>query len=340
MAPVPKVQLSGGLEICRILNGMWQVSGAHGPIDSAKAAKAMDAYVNAGLTSFDMADIYGPAEEIFGSFYSQLKSRQGAEAAAGVQGLTKWVPRPGPMTRKVAEHAVDQSLRRMCVECLDCLQFHWWDYSDKRYLDALGHLSDLQQEGKIKELALTNFDTQRLEEITSKGIHISSNQVQYSLIDRRPGVKMAKFCQSEGIQLLTYGTLGGGLISERYLGTGEPTGRGQLNTASLSKYHNMIKLWGGWGLFQELLSTLSSLAQTRGCSIANVATSYVLDQPAVAGVIVGCRLGVPGAEHIADTLGTFQVRLSPADIDGIESVLGRSKDLMLTVGDCGNEYRN
>ncbi|XP_056155399.1 2,5-diketo-D-gluconic acid reductase A-like [Lampris incognitus] len=175
MTQVPKVRLSGGLEICRVLNGMWQVSGFHGTVDRRKAVEAMQAYVDTGLTTFDMADIYGPAEEIFGQFNSQLKS-SGSPAPA-LQGLTKWVPRPGPMDRTVVEKAVQYSLARMQVDTLDCVQFHWWDYRDKRYLDALGHLSDLQQEGVIRELSLTNFDTQRLEEITNKGIHISSNQV-------------------------------------------------------------------------------------------------------------------------------------------------------------------
>ncbi|KAJ8257513.1 hypothetical protein GJAV_G00186400 [Gymnothorax javanicus] len=336
MAQVPKVRLSGGLEICRLLNGMWQVSGAHGPIDPEKAVTAMQAYVDAGLTTFDMADIYGPAEDIFGKFNSQLKSVAPAQT---LQGLTKWVPRPGPMDRKVVEKAIQRSLSRMQVERLDCLQFHWWDYSDKRYLEALGHLSDLQQDGVIRELALTNFDTLRLEEILSRGIPISSNQVQYSLIDRRPAAKMEKFCLAHGIQILTYGTLGGGLISERYLGCREPKSRAELNTASLSKYKNMVDLWGGWELFQELLSVLDTVARRHGCSIANVATKYVLDQPAVGGVIVGCRLGVAGAEHIQDNLRSCGVSLTPEDLHAVHAVLQRSHDLLLTVGDCGDEYR-
>lgn len=56
---------------------------------------------------------------------------------------------------KVVEKAIQQSLKRMRVKSLDCLQFHWWDYSDKRYLEALGHLSDLQQEGVIRMYILS-----------------------------------------------------------------------------------------------------------------------------------------------------------------------------------------
>ncbi|XP_041859362.1 uncharacterized oxidoreductase At1g06690, chloroplastic-like isoform X2 [Melanotaenia boesemani] len=341
MSTVPKVSLAGGLEVCRILNGMWQVSGAHGAVNKTRAAEAMQAYVDAGLTTFDMADIYGPAEEIFGLFNSQLKSS--GNVAPALQGLTKFVPRTGPMERKVVEKALQRSMTRMQVDTLDCVQFHWWDYSDMRYLDALGHLSDLQQEGLICELALTNFDTQRLEEITNKGIRISSNQVQYSLIDQRPAVRMEQFCLANNIKLLTYGTLAGGLLSDRYLGSAEPKSRAELYTASLSKYKNMIDTWGGWSLFQDLLITLETIAKRHDCSVASVATRYVLDRPAVGGVIVGCRLGIAGAEqHISDSLCSCSpdLKLMAEDHVAIEAVTRRSRDLMALIGDCGDEYRN
>jgi len=118
----------------------------------------------------------------------------GAEGLGEIQAFTKWVPHPGPMSRQNVEQAIAVSLRRMGVDRLDLLQFHWWDYQDRRYLDALRHLADLRQEGRIRHLALTNFDTERLGIIIDAGIPIVSNQVQYSLVDRRPNAKMAAFC--------------------------------------------------------------------------------------------------------------------------------------------------
>ena len=213
----------------------------------------------------------------------------------------------------------------MGTECLDLLQFHWWDYRDARYLDALRHLADLRDEGKIRHLALTNFDTERLAIIAGHGIPIVSNQVQYSLVDRRPEARMAAFCGEHGVTLLTYGTLLGGLLSEKYLGRPEP-GRGELTTASLQKYKQMIDAWGGWALFQELLAALKRIADKHGVGIANVGARYVLDRPAVAGVIVGARLGL--AEHIADNTRTFGLALDAADLAAIEPVLAKSRDLM------------
>ncbi len=324
------------LSICRILNGMWQVSGAHGAIDPARAVEAMFAYHDAGFTTWDLADHYGPAEDLIGNFRRQFAARHGAERLPEIQAFTKWVPSPGAMTRHVVEEAVGVSLRRMGVGRLDLLQFHWWDYADARYLDALRHLADLQNDGKIRHLALTNFDTERLAVITGHGIRVRSNQVQYSLVDRRPASKMEAFCAAHGITLLTYGTLLGGLLSEKYLGHAEPS-RGELTTASLQKYKQMIDAWGGWTLFQELLVVLKRIADKHGVSIANVGVRCVLDRPAVAGVIVGARLGL--AQHIADNARVFNFALDAEDLAAVEPVLTKSRDLMRIIGDCGDEYR-
>ena len=315
---------------------MWQVSGAHGRIDSKTAIQSMFEYMDAGFNTWDLADHYGPAEDFIGEFRRQLIATRGKEALSNLQAFTKWVPRPTKMTKQLVEKNIDISLKRMDVEALDLLQFHWWEYRDKNYLDALQYMSELQAEGKIKHLALTNFDTEHLKIITSSGIRIVSNQVQFSLIDRRPEVNMVQFCTEHDIKLFAYGTLCGGLLSEKYLGQPEPR-TGELNTASLRKYKNMVDAWGGWSLFQELLSVLKQIATKHGVSIPNVAVRYILDKPAVAGVIVGARLSV--SEHIEDNARVFDLMLDTEDYDQINAVLGRSQNLYQLIGDCGDEYR-
>lgn len=330
-----RFQITSDLQICRLLNGMWQVSGSHGLINPTQAIASMFQYWDAGLTTWDLADHYGPAEDFIGEFRRQLLETQGQEAVANLQAFTKWVPRPGKMTRSLVEKNIDISRRRMKVDSLDLLQFHWWDYQDNNYLDALQFLTQLQQEGKIKHLALTNFDTKHLKIITDAGIKIISNQVQFSLIDRRPLVKMVNFCQQHDIFLLAYGTLAGGLLSDAYLGHPEPISN--LNTASLKKYKNMVDAWGGWQLLQQLLSVLKAIADQYRVSISNVAVRYILEQPSVAGAIIGARLGV--SEHIADNAKVFQFKLNSEDYQRLDTVLSQSRDLFQLIGDCGDEYR-
>jgi aryl-alcohol dehydrogenase-like predicted oxidoreductase len=127
-------ELTPDLHICRLLNGLWQVSGAHGAIDRRTAIEDMFAYHDAGFTTWDLADHYGPAEDFIGEFRSRMATNRGVEALASIQAFTKWVPEPGRMTRQIVEENIQVSLRRMGVDTLDLLQFHWWDYGDANYL--------------------------------------------------------------------------------------------------------------------------------------------------------------------------------------------------------------
>ena len=331
-----RFQFTADLRICRILNGMWQVSGAHGAIDPGAAVHSMVSYLDSGLTTWDLADHYGPAEDFIGEFRRRLQNSRGVDALSQLQAFTKWVPSPGRMTQELVETNVDLSLRRMDVETIDLLQFHWWDYQDESYLDALAYLSQLRDAGKIRHLGLTNFDTQRLKRIADQGLRMVSNQVQYSLIDRRPEVEMVRFCLEHDVKLLAYGTLCGGLLADEYLGKPEPAGR-DLTTASLRKYKQMIDAWGGWELFQELLTALKRIGDKHGVSVANLAVRYILDRPAVAGAIIGARLGV--SDRRAANVPVFDLNLDAEDHVQIEAVLSRSRDLYRLIGDCGDEYR-
>jgi aryl-alcohol dehydrogenase-like predicted oxidoreductase len=299
----------------------------------------MFAYVDAGLDTWDLADHYGPAEDLIGEFRQVWCRERDAASLSKVRAFTKWVPRPMRITKQIVSHAVQTSRQRMQVDSLDLLQFHWWDYSNPNYLDALRYLAELQTAGQISHLALTNFDTQHLGIILQEGIPIVSNQVQFSVVDRRPQVAMIPFCQQNNIQLLAYGTLCGGLLSEKYLGQAEP--RGSLDTASLRKYKNMIDVWGGWSLFQELLGVLKQIADKHSTNrqiqfkIPHVAMRYVLDQPQVAGVIIGARLSI--SQHIQENLQVFHLQLDDSDRQLIASCQGRN--LFELIGDCGDEYR-
>ncbi|KAL7115975.1 hypothetical protein ACP275_04G214700 [Erythranthe tilingii] len=327
------------LEICRVLNGMWQTSGGWGRIDREDAVQAMLRYADAGLSTFDMADHYGPAEDLYGIFINKVRRERPPEYLENVRGLTKWVPPPVKMTSSFVRDSINVSLKRMDVPALDMLQFHWWDYANTGYLDALKHLTDLKEEGKIKTVALTNFDTVRLEKILENGIPVVSNQVQHSIVDMRPQQRMAKLCQLTGVKLITYGTVMGGLLSEKFVDTNLtiPFAGPPLNTPSLQKYKRMVDAWGGWSLFQVLLQTLKKVASKHGVSIPTVAVRYVLDQQGVAGSMIGVRLGL--SDHIKDANAIFSLVLDVEDVSSILEVTQKGKDLMKIIGDCGDEYR-
>lgn len=329
-------QLAQDMTICRIVNGMWQVAGGHGDINREKAIQDMLRYHEQGFTTWDLADIYGPAENFIGEFRRHLLKLKGKDELDEVKSFTKWVPRPSTITRSMTNASIESSIRRMDVDYLDLLQLHWWDYNNPYYMDALKYLSELKDSGRIKHVGLTNFDTEHLQIISDSGVHIASNQVQYSIIDRRPEVQMIPFCSKNNINLLTYGTICGGLLSERYLGKAEPSGI-ELDTLSLQKYKKMIDVWGGWDLFQRLLVVLDMIAKKHSVSIPNVATNYILSKPTVAGVIIGVRLGI--VDHINDNVNVFNFDLDDADCDSIDDICKKSNNLFENIGDCGDEYR-
>jgi len=331
-----RYDLGHGLQISRIINGMWQVSGNHGYIDPSFVSDSMMEYHKEGYTTWDVADNYGPAEDFVKDFRHKLSQEKGEQELSNVEILTKIYTKSQMMSTSLIEESIDLSLSRMNLKSLDLLQFHWWDYNDKNYLDKLDYLTELRDKGKIKHLGLTNFDTEHLQIIADHGLELISNQIQYSIIDLRPKVQMEKFCIQHDMKFFTYGTLCGGFLSEKYLGCPEPF-ESDLNTLSLQKYKNMIDAWGGWNLFQELLGVLSEIAKKHDVSIANIATRYILDKPQVAGIIIGVRLGI--SEHISENSKIFGITLNADDNKRIQEIIDRSENLFESIGDCGDEFR-
>lgn len=332
MSQLETISLKPDLQIPRIVNGMWQVAGGHGMIDPAEAIPEMLNYHNDGFSAWDMADIYGPAEIFFGKFQEKLSTPNSENSI----GFTKFVPNPGPMTKSIVEYYIDESRKRMKVESIDLLQFHWWDYNDSNYFSALEQLDKLCKENKIKHLGLTNFNTEKLKKLVDGGFDLVSNQIQYSILDQRPKSKMIPFCQKNNIGIFGYGTLLGGFLSEKYLGVSEPT-RSDLDTSSLQKYKNMIDAWGGWNLFQELLNVLDEIAKKHRTSISNISVKFVLDTPGISCAIIGTRLGI--SEHRKSNLRIFTTSLDDSDYSKIKIVTSKANDLFEVIGDCGDEYR-
>ncbi|MFI5015865.1 MAG: aldo/keto reductase [Hyphomicrobiales bacterium] len=298
-------------------------------LDPELAASAMLDYARAGFDSFDMADHYGSAETISGCFLARVAAGERV-GACRPSVFTKWCPAPGPMTPEVVRAGVGRSLERLGVPTIDLLQFHWWTFEHPAYLDAMKGLAELRREGVIRHIGVTNFDTAHLRLLVKHGIEIVSNQVSFSLLDRRAAGEMSGFCLENGIRLLAYGTLAGGLMSERFLGQPEP----HVSDWSKMKYIRFVNAIGGWRVLQAILDVLGRVGHKHGVSISNVATRWVLEHPAVAAVIVGARLGE--REHRSDNLKVFSFALDAEDKAVIGAALADAAQLP---GDCGDEYR-
>ncbi|HZO21647.1 MAG TPA: aldo/keto reductase, partial [Steroidobacteraceae bacterium] len=182
------------------------------------------------------------------------------------------------------------------------------------YTETALELERLRKSGKIAHLGVTNFDVPHLQELLDAGIPILTNQVQYSLLDDRPGRGMVELCRDRNIALLCYGTVCGGFLSERWLHRPEP--EAGLANRSLVKYKLIIDDFGGWELLQRLLVTLARIATEHRTDIASVATRAILDRPQVAAAIVGAT----NTSHLIAHGHIEALRLSVADLGAIASV--------------------
>jgi aryl-alcohol dehydrogenase-like predicted oxidoreductase/enamine deaminase RidA (YjgF/YER057c/UK114 family) len=322
-------KLSSDLKISRIITGLWQMADIEREedIDPKAYAEKIIPYVEAGLTTFDMADHYGSSELIVGEYNIN-------NSTSDVQLLTKWVPKPGKVDKQSVSDAVQLALDRMKQTSIDLMQYHAWHYPDPSWLDALFYLTELKQEGLIKNIGVTNFDAAHLRVACASGIPIVSNQISHSLIDQRANSsKIIDVCNEYGIKLLAYGVVMGGFLTNKWLNKNEPKPE-NLKTWSEMKYKRFIDESGGWDAYQNLLNVVNQIAQNNDVSIANICSRYILENPLVAGIIIGARLGENN--HIKDNLNILKTKISKEEINLIRDA---QKELNLIPGDCGDEYR-
>ena len=324
---VETIELAPGYRISRVLRGGWQLAGGHGPVDRERAIGDMFAFVDAGVNVFDCADIYTGVEETIGEFRRRLAATRGADAARAHKVHTKFVPDWDILPTiddAYVEGIIDRSRARLGMDRLDLVQFHWWNYAAPRLAEAGRMLARLQREGRIDRIGGTNFDAPHARLLIDAGVRLVSMQIQYSPLDTRPAGAMSALCAESGMKLLCYGTLAGGFLSERWLGRARPEA---LENRSLVKYLLIIDEFGGWDLFQALLGAMSRVGARHGVGIAAVALRWTLDQPHVAGAIVGARY----ADQLADTLKVFSFALDARDRAEIDAVLAHRKG---PGGDC------
>jgi diketogulonate reductase-like aldo/keto reductase/enamine deaminase RidA (YjgF/YER057c/UK114 family) len=213
------------------------------------------------------------------------------------------------------------------------MQFHAWHYPDPSWLDALFYLNELREEGLIHHIGVTNFDAAHLRMACASGIPLISNQVCHSLVDQRARGEMTQVCEKYGVKILAFGTLAGGFLTQKWIGKAEPL-QDELTTWSEMKYKRFIDISGGWDRFQNLLESIKKVADRHKVSMANVASRWVLENPWVAAVIVGARLGQ--SEHIIEHKKMLDLTFSERDI----AEINKAQDSMIPIpGDCGDEYR-
>ena len=309
MTSIPTITLRQDYQIPRVIRGGWQLSGDHGAVDRQRAIDDIVGFYDAGLTCFDCADIYTGVEEIYGAGLQNLANARGADAADKVKIHTKYVPDRSTLasvSRSDTRAIITRSLQRLGRERLDLVQFHWWDYAVSGMMDVVGYLADLQAEGLIDQIGVTNFDHHHVIQIANQ-VDLVSAQVQYSVLDQRPARDFSTAAAAHNVHLICYGVLAGGFLTDAWLGRPDPGF--DFENRSLVKYRLIIEEFGGWARFQELLQIMRSIANRHDTDIAAVAARLMLENPKTGALIVGARY----ARHLPRLLNMFTFSLSDED---------------------------
>ena len=315
---VERFELAKDYSISRVINGCWQLSEGHSlksKLDMQDVMKAFHMLAERGFTTFDCADIYTGTEELLGEFLTELKSGS-TLSPHDIQIHTKYVPDINLLSKvdyKYTEKIIDRSLKRQKREVLDLVQFHWWDYDVPGYVETANDLLKLKEKGKIRNIAVTNFDTKHLSEIVDAGIPIVSCQNQYSVFDRRVEKELLPYCKRKGIALLCYGTLSGGLLAGKWIGKEkvDPDNRSQV------KYLQVIEETLGWDGYQELLEMLARMAKKHSAVPDFLQAVYILSQEGVGASIIGVR----NSSHVESNSHIFTFELDQSDINEIKQFL-------------------
>jgi len=268
----------------------------------------------------DCADIYTGVERLLGDWMAARPAHAGKVVVH-----TKLVPdleALPALDRAYVRRVVERSRERLRVETLDLVQLHWWDFGVPGWVRAAEWLAELQGEGIVRHVGVTNFGSRALCTLLDAGIPVVANQVQFSLLDRRPLEGLTGVCRERGVSLLCYGTLAGGLLADGPGGLdrsgaqmpGRSDGPTPADNRSLRKYRLIVDEVGGPGALERARAELSIVAAGAGVSMAEAAAAYVLAQPAVGAVIVGLSRRGPD-------LDVARVRLRPAEVARLEAAV-------------------
>lgn len=262
----------------KIIRGCWQLASGHSQ-QNVDMQPILDA-IECGFDTFDCADIYLGVEKLLGiaSKISEKKLRL----------HTKFVPDLGLLPnidRHYIESIIDRSRKCLQMDCIDLVQFHWWDWEIKNYFQTMEILFELKSQGKIAEIGLTNVNKDYLEEFATR-FDIASVQTQVSLFDKRVERGIGEVCRKKNIKIFAYGSLLGGFLNEKWLSKTEPE-LSQLSNRSLIKYKLLVDAACGWEEFQRRLAILDNLATKYHCDIASIAVAALLQGGQIDAAIIG-----------------------------------------------------
>jgi aryl-alcohol dehydrogenase-like predicted oxidoreductase len=308
-----------GLRVSRLTLGTMTFGGrgefrAIGDTDLEGARRQIDMALDAGVNLIDTADIYsaGAAEEILG------RALEGRRDRVLLATKARFPMGPGPNDAGLSRHhlieACEASLRRLGTDHVDLYQVHEWD-GQTPLQETLAALEHLVQSGKVRYTGCSNFAGWQV--MKALGIAQAagltgfvSQQIYLSLQERSAEYEIVPSAIDQGLGILIWSPLAGGLLSGKYR-RDQPPPPGSRHASDWDEppVYDEDKLY-------DTVDVLVEIAEGHGVSPARVALAWLLARPGITSVIVGARTD----EQLADNLAAAELALSPEEISRLEAV--------------------
>jgi aryl-alcohol dehydrogenase-like predicted oxidoreductase len=308
-----------GLRVSTITLGTMGFGGsgwaaAVGRIDVDGARRQIDMARDAGVNLFDTADVYseGASEVILGQALGS--NRQDVLLATKVRMPMGDGPNDAGLSRHHIIRAAEASLRRIGCDYIDLYQVHEWD-GQTPLEETLAALDHLVSSGKVRYIGCSNYAAWQLMKALSvserEGLErFVSQQVYYSLQARDIEYEIVPLCVDQGVGILVWSPIAGGLLSGKYRrGVEAPPGSRHLGDWSEPPVYDQDKLY-------DTIEELVAIGADHGVSAAQVALAYTMAKPAITSVIVGART----TEQLADNLAAAELSLSAEEMDRLDAI--------------------
>lgn len=299
-----------GLRVSKLCLGTWGIGGAGW--DSYSDESRMDAIkaaLECGINFIDTAPAYnaGKAECYVGETLNKLKKRR--EVVISTKCGNKFVD--GKYLRCGSKESIlkqcDESLKNLKTDYIDIYLVHWPD-PDVELEETIDAVSTLKKEGKILHAGVSNFSKEQIEE-AQKYCKIEAFQPQYSLADRKDE-KLIRWAYEQGLGIMTYGTLGGGILTGNYR---------KLRTFEQTDSRNRFYPYFKEPLFSkamELLTIMDQIAEERNVSLTQIAEKWVIQKRFVS----SCIIGAQSRARVEENCRNLQWELTDNEIRRLESV--------------------
>ena len=306
----------GPFTVSAIGLGCMNLSHAYGPpVSPEQAEKVLLTALDAGVTLFDTAALYGfgANETLLGRVLKQHRRKFTLASKCGMQGVTQADGKPMRVIDgrpETIKQTCEDALRRLQTDVIDLYYLHRWD-KKVPIEDSVGALSDLVRQGKIQTIGLSEVSAATLRK--ANAVHpIAAVQTEYSLWTRNPEIAVLDACKDIGAAFVAFSPVGRGFLC------GAPIDVNALDAKDIRR--SMPRFAQATNeANQKLLAPYKALADQAGCTPSQLALAWLLQK---APHIIPIP-GTTSVAHLKDDLGADAVKLSPETLTAVEALINQ-----------------